>query len=143
MIERYDKVLKINKPVEYEVDLSECYNTESEIDEIINALKVLLKIEDYLYCGIDSNSIGKTRCSETTPGIVWCTEYKLLYSGSSYNKFCSSTDDNPIKHALYYDEPAIAIYEKSEMSHEISIQGSDYAYTQNHSALIAYIKFKF
>jgi len=136
---------KIPEPVIYEIDVSEGWDTPSQMEIFWKEVKKLpFYSPNLLYSGFDADEIGKS-WSSNEDGVVFCNkEDKFIFGDYDIN--------NPYWYAMKYENPAIAIYDQSKMQHsdiihEISkeiIGESDEGYKmKDPSALLAIITFKF
>ncbi len=119
-------------PKIYEIDISEAWDMQSQIEEF---QKKLIKLPFYkpnlLYSGFDGESIGKTWHSASEESTVFCnTEDKIDYNNGDIHT-------NPFNFAFNYDSPAIAVYDPKKLEQS----GYKSYIIKDKTALIAIIKF--
>lgn len=101
----------------YEIDLSEYWAIELEVDAFLEELK-RLKIyrKGLLYSGLDGSMIGQQVSSDEGENVIFCsTEQNLTGSYGEEGVKSAVAPQNALEYASDYDQPAIAIYDSSKM----------------------------
>jgi hypothetical protein len=118
----------VNAPI-YEFDLSEAWDSESQIKLFFKRLKKLgLYKKDLLYSGFNGEKAGKQMHSDEGRDIVFCSPESGFSSGS----------ENPFEYATDYEQPAIAIYDPDKLKKT----GPEKYIITDPTALIAIIQIK-
>ena len=87
----------------YEVDISDGWDRDSQIDLFLDGLRALPCYQvGQLYCGFNADDIGVKSHSDSGEGIVYCGDLP-----TDPEEFA----DNPIFHAFFHTRPALAIYD--------------------------------
>lgn len=97
----------------YEIEISQGWDTEAQIDALITGLeKLKIYRRGLLYSGFDGSQIGQQFHSDEAEDVVFCSVEENLNG-----EYSEGTGDNQsaFKFAMAYEQPAIAIYDPSKM----------------------------
>ena len=111
-----------------EVDLSAAWDTVSEAELFIEALKANgLHAENLRFSGFKAEDIAKQR------EIIFCCNEEELFSGEL------GEEENALKYALKHENSVVAVYDGSKLKHVLH-EGGYYAYRlKEPGALKAYV----
>ncbi len=124
-------------PPVYEVDLSEGYDTQAQLELFERELKKLpFYNSELLYSGFNASHIGKSSSSKEGEGVVFCADEKYMFDYENPG----FTSRSPFAYAGRYPKPAIAVYDSSKM--EDVVPGLSYK-LKSPDAIIAIIRLKF
>ncbi len=121
----------------YDVDISEGWDTQSQGEILIDALKRLpFYRDDLVYSGFNGDQIG-TSVSGSEPGIVYCSPENELIRDDEEG------DLNPLRYANDHERGAIAVYDPKKLDfQEIDSGASDVYKIVDPSALLGIIRLK-
>jgi len=106
--------VKFSAPT-YEIDISEGWDTESQIAAFIKGLKKLkIYKKGLLYSGFDGSRIGQQFHSDEAENVVFCSKEENL-TGSYTESTLEADNQSAFDFASAYKQPAIAIYDPSKM----------------------------
>jgi hypothetical protein len=131
--------VKFSAPT-YEIDISEGWDTESQIDTFIKWLKRLKFYRvGLLFSGFDGNKIDQQFHSDSAKNIVYCSNEQNLTGSYAEGEGDAGEPQNAFEFATAYDKPAIAIYDPDKLE-----KGAiDYEYRiKDPSALLAIVLLK-
>jgi hypothetical protein len=113
------------QPKKIRVKLEKAWDTESEAELFIEALKKSgIYKENLLFSGFDGSNPPKRT------GVIYCAAEDALTSG------VGGEEENPIKYAQRYDKPAVAVYDENKVSGAESAYGKEFS---DPSALLAVV----
>jgi|GEM_PF-2765989 len=123
------------KPKEYEMSLSDTWDTESECKLFVQTLKDLkLYGPDFRYSGFDAGDIQKNRSDKEGNGVIFCSRVEDLDLDDNGEHF-----DNALQHALNYDNPVVGVYDVNKLGHH---KGHPSYKVMEGSALVAVVRIK-
>ena len=106
--------VKFSAPT-YEIDISEGWDTESQVAAFIKGLRKLkIYKKGLLYSGFDGSKIGQQFSSDEGENTVFCSHEENL-TGSYAEKSETADNQSAFEFASGYEQPAIAIYDPSKM----------------------------
>jgi len=120
-------------PQIFEVDISEGWDTESQIEVFIRALKKLpFYREGLLYSGFNADEIGTSFAS--SEGVIFCGDE---------NDISGEGGENPLIYAIENQNAAMAVYDPAKLEFAVPEQGGSEGYKpKDETALISIIKIK-
>ena len=122
-------------PSIYDINISEGWDTQSQLEIFFKTLKKLpFYRSGLLYSGFDANQIGKSFGSTEEPGLIFCSPEEAI--GSQWDE----TRD-PWQYALEYNQPAIAVYNPKKLKREGGGLSDAYR-SKSSSSLLAVIRIK-
>ena len=118
-------------PPIYEVDISEGWDTESQVSVFLEALKKLpFYREGLLYSGFNADEIGTSFAS--SEGVIFCGDETDISAEGG---------ENPFTYAIENPNAAIAVYDPIKLEFAVPEQGGGEGYKpKDKTALIAIIK---
>ncbi len=111
--------VKFSAPT-YEIDISEGWDTESQIAAFIKGLKKLkIYRKGLLYSGFDGSKVGQQFHSNEGEDVIFCSHEENL-TGSYSENTAHADNQSAFDFASEYKQPAIAIYDPSKMEKGLS-----------------------